>query len=188
MVIELLCSGRPPRIWIAHGSEQRSHLLDSPFIAERMMIPKRRPYTIQQGDTGRLVDVNQSGLGSLRQWFHWGRPPGTERALAMPALKGRRVPLHEHPGGGLGVFMNRLVKFLRYERSFRSTPEFHIDGNRYTCFCQPLKPSRFPPHLGRLRFKDRPAEQDLKVEAKSRSQISGVLPPTSNLQPFASFL
>ena len=44
----------------------------------------------------------------------------------MSAMKGEGFPFHKDPRGGPGVFMNRLVKFLRYGGDFRSTPEFTL--------------------------------------------------------------
>jgi hypothetical protein len=64
--------------------------------------PERADHdTHPAGDTGRLVDVNQSGLG-IPAHGSIGAGLQARSALAMSALEGKGFPLHKHPGAGLG--------------------------------------------------------------------------------------
>ena len=80
----------------------------------RINDPKRARHDAHPaGDTSRLVDVNQSCLG-IPAHGSIGAGLQARSTLAMSALKGEGFPFHVDPRGGPGVFMNCLVKFLRY--------------------------------------------------------------------------
>jgi hypothetical protein len=109
--------------------------LDSHFHRGRGVDdPERADHdTHPAGDTGRLMDVNQP---ALRVPAHGSIGAGLQArsVLAMPALEGKGFPFHIDPRDRPGVFVYRLVKFLRYGGDFTPTPELTLMATRALVF------------------------------------------------------